>query len=276
MACLSVPAVARKWIPERRELGLLKAIARVFFTFVWTFSLLPFQMVSAAVGARLKERVPRFYHAGLCRIFGIGITVDGSPIAHRPALFVANHSSWLDILVLGSLVECSFVAKAEVALWPGVGFLAHLQRTEFVERTGRKAKAHVSQLQRRLGDGARLVMFPEGTSTDGSHVLPFKSALFSAVEGAPPGARPVVQPVTLAYVRVGDRPADQRTRPAVAWYGDMEFVPHIWGVFQLGSIGVQVTFHEQVPEFCYESRKALAAYCEEVIVAEHARLTEFD
>ena len=196
------------------------------------------------------------------------------PVADRPVLFVANHSSWLDILVLGSLVGGSFVAKAEVALWPGVGVLARLQRTEFVERTRRMARTHVHRLQQRLEGGARLMMFPEGTSTDGSYVLPFKSALFSAVERAPQSAKPVVQPVTVAYVRIGEHPADQRTRPSVAWYGDMEFFPHIWGVFQLSRICVEVTFHEPAPEICYESRKALSAHCESVIAAEHTRLIE--
>ena len=75
-------------------------------------------------------------------------------------------------------------------------------------------------------------------------------------------------------MRIGEHPADRRTRPIVAWYGDMEFVPHIWGVFQLGGIGVEVTFHEPAPDICYESRKALSAHCEEVIVAEHTRLME--
>ena len=254
---------------------LIKAFARVFVTFVWTLLLLPLQCVSIALGgARNSERAPRLYHAGLCRILGIEINVVGIPVAHRPALFVVNHSSWLDILVLGSLVDGSFVAKAEVARWPGVGVLARLQRTEFVERARRQAGTHVRQLQQRLEGGARLMIFPEGTSTDGSYVLPFKSALFSVVERSPPGAKPVVQPVTVAYVRIGEHPAYRRTRPIVAWYGDMEFVPHIWGVFQLGGIGVEVTFHEPAPDICYESRKALSAHCEEVIVAEHTRLME--
>ena len=251
------------------------AIARVFVTFIWTLLLLPPQVASVAFGdTRYAERIPRLYHAGLCRILGIGIKVVGMPIAHQPTLFVANHSSWLDILILGSLVDGSFVAKAEVALWPGVGVLARLQRTEFVERTRRMAREHMGQLQQRLKGGARLMIFPEGTSTDGSYVLPFKSALFSAVERAPQSVKPVVQPITVAYMRIDGHLPDQRTRPFVAWYGDMDFLPHLWGVFQLGGIGVEVTFHEPAPDSCAGSRKALAAHCEGVIKAEHARLLE--
>ncbi len=238
----------------------------------WTFLLLPFQLVLAAGGGRsLGERLPRLYHAGVRRILGIRIRVAGSPLPHRPALLVANHSSWLDIPILGSMVDCSFVAKADISVWPGIGTLARLQRTVFVERRRRSVDAHVRRLRDRLEDGARLVLFPEGTSTDGSHVLPFKSAFFSAAETAV-GAIPIVQPVTVAYVRIDGSPAGPRTRPAVAWFGDMEFVPHLWGVLQLDGLGVAITFHDPAPRVHFESRKALAAYCEKVIAAEHARL----
>ena len=251
--------------PLRASFGILAAI-------LWTLSLLPLQIGAVVIGACLAERVPRLYYAGFCRILGVRVRVNGSPVGDRPALFVANHSSWLDIPVLGGLVEGSFVAKDDVARWPGVGFLARLQRTMFVERIRHKADAHLRQLGRRLEEGGRLLLFPEGTSTDGSYVLPFKSTLFSAVERLPPTSRPIVQPVTLAYVRIGGEPADPRTRPAVAWYGDMTFVPHIWGVFQLGDILVDVTFHDPAPDESFKSRKTLAAHCEAVVSVEHARL----
>lgn len=253
-------------------MGPLRASVRIFVTCIWTLALLPLQVISVALGARLAERVPQLYYAGLCRILGIVVRVAGSPVKDRPALFIANHSSWLDIPVLGGVVEGAFVAKADVARWPGVGLLARLQRTVFVERIRQRADAHARQLGERLSEDARLMLFPEGTSTDGSYVLPFKSTLFSAVERAPLHARPVVQPVTVAYVRIGGLPADQRTRPTVAWYGDMTFVPHVWGVFQLGSVNVDVTFHEPVPESCFRSRKTLAAHCEAVVASEHSRL----
>ena len=269
----SDPIVTRVRTPDRRALRLLRAFGRVLVTLSWTFLLLPLQLVSAATGSSLRERVPRLYHAGICRILRIDIRVVGSPPLSRPALLVANHSSWLDIPILGSLMECSFVAKAEVSAWPGVGTLARLQRTVFVERSRRKADTHARQLGERLEEGARLVLFPEGTSTDGSHVLPFKSAFFSVVENAVGEAISAVQPVTVAYVRIDGSPTDSRTRPAVAWFGDMEFVPHLWSVFQLGSLSVAVTFHDPAPRAHFESRKMLAAYCEKVIATEHARLT---
>lgn len=271
MECPSGPIVTRTRSPDRRTPGSLRALGRALAVLSWTLLLLPLQTASVAVGGSLRERVPRLYHAGLCRILGIDVRIVGSPLPRRPALLVANHSSWLDVPILGSLMACSFVAKAEVSGWPGVGTLARLQRTVFVERRPRDAGAHVRRLGERLKEGGRLVLFPEGTSTDGSHVLPFKSALFSVAGSAADEAVPV-QPVTVAYVRIEGRPAGPLTRPKVAWFGDMAFVPHLWGVLRLDGLGVAVTFHDPVPGARFESRKRLAARCGEIVATEHARL----
>jgi 1-acyl-sn-glycerol-3-phosphate acyltransferase len=259
-------------IREHPALRQIRIFGRVVATLCWTLLLLPIQTVTAATGQGLAEKLPRLYHAGLCRILGIEVSVVGSPVTLRPALFVANHSSWMDILVLGCLVECSFIAKAEVGRWPGVGLLARLQRTEFVERSRQRTNVHAAGIQRRLDEQSRLVIFPEGTSTDGSYVLPFKSSLFTSVERPANCAGPIVQPVTVAYVMINGEIATQQTRPAVAWYGDMTFAPHFLGVLQLTGIAVRVTFHDPAPEAVCHSRKTLARYCERVVVAEHARL----
>ena len=168
-------------------------------------------------------------------------------------------------------MECSFVAKAEVSGWPGIGTPARLQRTVFMKRRPRDTGAHVRRLGERLKEGGRLVLFPEGTSTDGSHVLPFRSAFFSVAGNAADEAIPV-QPVTVAYVRIEDRPASPLTRPKVAWFGDMVFVPHLWGILRLDGLGVAITFHDPVPGARFESRKRLAARCGEIVATEHARL----
>ena len=118
------------------------------------------------------------------------------------------------------------------------------------------------------------MLFAEGTSTDGTYVLPFKSALLAAVEGAPEPDGPMVQPVTLVYVRINGEKPDRLLRNSVAWYGDMEFVSHFLGVFRLASVDVEVVFHEPVPEAFMYSRKVIASYCQSVISAEHARRLE--
>jgi len=141
------------------------------------------QLACLAVRSRLANIVPMVYHRLCCWLLDIRIETRGTMSAAKPTLFVCNHSSYLDISVLGTLIEGSFVAKAEVANWPFFGFLAKLQRTVFVDRQRRSA-AHQQrdQLARRLDAGDNLILFPEGTSNDGNRTLPFRSALFGVAQ----------------------------------------------------------------------------------------------
>ncbi len=162
---------------------------------------------------------------------------------------VANHTSWLDILIFSALTPLSFVAKSEVATWPFFSTLAKLQRTVFVERTRRSATGEArDQIRDRLHAGDTLVLFPEGTSNDGNAVLPFKSALMGAVEArvddGKGGQRAVrVQPVSTAYVGLHGLPMGRENRPLFAWYGDMELVPHLFEALFTGPLDVVVEFH---------------------------------
>ena len=164
----------------------------------WTLLLVPFQVLALVLKLPARFAIPRFYHAGCARLVGIDIVVRGAPAAPGPVLVVSNHSSYLDITVLGALVKGSFVAKSEVAGWPMFGFLAKLQRTVFIERKARSTTARQrDDMKARLEDGDTLILFPEGTSSDGNRTLPFKTALF-AVAGTRIGGRPVtVQPVSV-------------------------------------------------------------------------------
>ena len=148
--------------------------------------------------------------------------------AVRPTLFVCNHSSYLDITVLGSMILGSFVAKTEVASWPFFGMLAKLQRTIFVDRRRHSTHTQRDDLLARLTEGDNVILFPEGTSNDGNRVLPFRSALFSVAEPRRHGGGEgqikdlIVQPVSIAYVRLNGLPVGHGLRPLFAWYGDME------------------------------------------------------
>jgi 1-acyl-sn-glycerol-3-phosphate acyltransferase len=176
-------------------------------------------------------------------------------------LFVANHVSYIDIAVLGSLIAGSFIAKAEVARWPLFGWLAKLQRSVFVDRRVGSTAAQRDAMAQRLASGDALILFPEGTSGDGSRVLPFKSALFSAAQTPPPIGPITVQPVSIAYTRLDGIPLGRLYRPFFAWYGTMALAPHMWRMLGLGTVEVAVEFH---PPTCLAdcgSRKALARYC---------------
>src|SRR5262249_58499052 len=135
-------------------------------------------------------------------------------------LFAANHTGYLDIAVLGSVMPGSFVSKAEVASWPLFGWMAKLQRCVFVDRQVRSTAQQRDAIAERLAAGDALILFPEGTSADGNFILPFKSALFSVVYKRD---QPVtVQPVSLTYTRLDGLPIGRMMRPFFAWYGDMD------------------------------------------------------
>jgi 1-acyl-sn-glycerol-3-phosphate acyltransferase len=227
--------------------------------------LLPVQMLAVVTGSRLARVVPALYHRGNCRLVGLDIEYSGAPPAPPPALFVANHASYLDILVLSTLLDATFVAKAEVAGWPLFGLLARLVNSVFVERRPSRAGTHRTEIRRRLESGRSLILFPEGTSSDGNRVLPFNSTFFGAAE-APVNDWPVaVQPISIAYTRCNNLPMSRRERPYLAWYGDMDLAGHLWQLLCRGPVTVEVRFHAPLEAEAFGSRKALAAACQRMV-----------
>lgn len=195
-------------------------------------------------------------------ILGIGHVVEGAPM-QGPGAVVANHSSWLDIFALNAVGRVTFVSKAEVAGWPGIGALARLTGTVFITRDPRAARAHTGLLHERLTAGQRIVFFPEGTSTDGMRLRPFKSTLFQALcaAGGVGETRARVQPVTLIYEAPDG--ADARL---YGWWGDMEFGDHLIAVLGMPRQGrVRVICHAALP--LEGGRKALAVACERAVRA---------
>jgi 1-acyl-sn-glycerol-3-phosphate acyltransferase len=237
-------------------------IARLTLYLLWTVSLMPVQGVGVVLRRPWSRTLPAFYHRWCCRILGLHVRTVGAPTAVRPVLFASNHISYTDITVLGSLIAGSFVAKAEVAGWPFFGWLAKLQRTVFVDRRVRSARLQRDAMTERLAVGDALILFPEGTSGDGNRVLPFKSALFSAVEKLQ-GIVPIqVQPVSIAYTKLDGIPLGRVLRPFFAWYGTVELAPHLWSMLGLGTVEVVVQFHPPVSIADCGSRKSLALYCQ--------------
>jgi 1-acyl-sn-glycerol-3-phosphate acyltransferase len=232
-----------------------------------TLALIPVQIVNVALGLSAADRLPRYYH-GLCaRLIGLRIKVLGRPASARPTLFVANHVSYLDIVALGSLIEGSFVAKREVARWPLFGLLAKLQRTVFVDRRRQRTAEGRNDIAERLARGGHLILFPEGTSSDGSRALPFKSAMFAAVEAAGDAVAEglTVQPVSIAYTRLDGMPLGRGLKPYFAWYGDMELAPHLWDMLGLGRVTVEIRFHDELNRSDFRDRKSLAKRCHRAV-----------
>lgn len=243
----------------------LRAFVRIFAYLALTAILLPVQVFALNFNKKLSVQLPVFYHRVCAWILGFQVRVHGEPAAEPPVLFACNHMSYSDIAILGSLLPASFVAKAEVASWPLFGFLAKLQRTVFVDRRATKATKQRDKMVRRLEAGDNMILFPEGTSSDGNSVLPFKSALFSVAQVEPQGRPLLVQPVSLAYTRLDGMPVGRALRPYFAWYGAMTLASHFWQVAGLGHTTVDVIFHSPVTISEYQSRKALSEDCHSIV-----------
>ena len=247
--------------------AFLLRLCRLSLYLAITLPLMPVQWVLLMLRSPLARKLPRAYHRIASRVLGFEVTVLGTRSSVRPTLFVSNHTSYLDIEILGGVMEASFIAKAEVAKWPLFGWLAKLQRTVFVDRRQRSTHQHRDAIIDRLSAGDNLILFPEGTSDDGTRVLPFKSALFAAVHGAKFPHPIAVQPVSIAYVRLNGMPMGRLYRPYFAWYGDMDMASHLWAMLGLGQAGVVVQFHEPVSPERFATRKELAEYCWNVVAS---------
>jgi len=242
-------------------------VGRIILYLSLTVPLMPVQAVAVALDGDLACRLPRAYHGWVCRILGIRLVKEGHPIDASPALYIVNHTSYLDIEILGAALRASFVSKAEVAQWPLFGWLAKLQRTVFIDRKRGASAGHRNAIIGRLDRGDRLILFPEGTSSDGNHVLPFKTSLFSVAEYCRNGVPIPVQPVSVAYTRLNGIPLGRAYRPFFAWYGAMDMGSHLWQWLGLGVLTVEITFHPPVTIDQFASRKELAQHCHGVVSA---------
>ena len=199
------------------------------------------------------------YYRVLCALLRIRVRVVGNPVRDRAVLFVSNHVSWVDIVVIGSITPVAFVAKREVASWPLVGVTAKMQRTVFVDRGRRHQTGDaVSEIAKRVASGTSVVLFAEGTSSDGNRVLPFRSALLGAIEDQSGGGSILMQPMAMTYVGQHGLPMGRQHRPLVAWYGDLDFMPHSNAFIERGAVDALVTYGDPVSADRDIDRKAMS------------------
>ena len=244
----------------RRFMRRARAIRRGILVLMWTLVSLVAQTVCGLLPGRPKVVFARVYWATFARLIGLRIRVIGRSAAdHEPGarrvVFVANHSSWLDILVIGGRLDGCFVAKSEIAGWPLVATIARLGRSVFVSRRRGSTGHERDDMRARLAAGDNLILFPEGTTSDGARVMPFLSAFFAIAEGANP---PLVQPVSVAYDRLAGLPTGRATRPLFAWYGDMDIASHFWRLAQHRGMRATVLLHTPLDPAQFADRKALA------------------
>ncbi len=254
------------WPPQTAvgAAGWLRAIARALPLAVVIFGglalLLVLRLIEMPIFGTKRPVTPwitRFVCKTAFVILGIRRSFSGQPMKRNGAA-VANHSSWLDIFALNAQQSIYFVSKSEVARWPGIGWLARATGTVFINRRARDAARQRAIFERRLHAGHRLLFFPEGTSTDGQRILPFKSTLFAAFFSMGLYDALWIQPVTLVF----SAPKGEDPR-FYGWWGDMEFFEHLLKTLAARRQGsVHVVYHEPLKVSDFSDRKALAAACE--------------
>ena len=213
----------------------------------------------------ITPHITQFVCRSALRILRLPLRVHGQPL-HGRAAVVANHTSWLDIFVLNASKRIFFVSKSEVAGWPGIGVLARATGTLFIRRERSEALAQTKIMQERLLAGQKLLFFPEGTSTDGMQVLPFKTTLFASFMA--PELRDIlqVQPVSVVYhAPLGEEPR------FYGWWGDMSFASHLLSTLACAKRGrIDIVYHPALKVADFTDRKGLAKACEAAVRAGHS------
>lgn len=298
--CLPPPSIGT------RLGGNIRVGRRLATILAWTGIAIPIQSVLLMLPGRAKVRFARIYWSVVCRLLGMRVRVLGQaagaatdpsrpaaslPAPRRPIIYVCNHSSWIDVPVVGGRLFACFVAKEEVGGWPVVGTVARLGRTLFVSRQRKATGRERDDMSLRLAAGDDLILFPEGTSSDGSRVLPFHSSFFAAAKpNAAPGAGPacdaaaperpaaalvpLVQPVSVVYDQLGSLPVGRANRPVFSWYGDMDLASHFIRLARWRGMRATILLHPVLDPSAFASRKALSQAAWSVIADGAAALRQ--
>ena len=254
--------------PVRRKRGIAgllrlacRAPALVLLIYAALAAFLVVRVLERPWGRPVTPRITNAVCRWCLKLLGIRLSLSGQRM-DGPGVVVSNHVSWIDIFTLNAAQTGSFVARRDVGNWFGVGVLAKATGSLFIERDARQAADQIREIAERLSGGDTLVFFPEGTSTDGLRVLSFKSALFAAIFDGNIRDKVPVQPVTLRY-----RPPDGDEDPRLlAWWGDMEFTPHLLDVLSApGGWTAELELHPPVTAAAFRNRKELARHCESEI-----------
>lgn len=212
-----------------------------------------------------RQRTRMWLYRRCMQLTGMRLTTQGT-FSPAPLLLVSNHCSYIDVILLGSLQDVAFTPKSEVRAWPVIGALVALFGAVFVERNPRKAK----QVQAQIFDALKLhrpvSLFPEGTTNNGRTLFPFKPSLFSMAELWDGQEKLHIQPVTIRYDALNAAPMNDAAWDEVAWYGDIDFFPHLWNFLKQKRVDATIIFHaELLAESNKWDRKKLAASAHSVI-----------
>jgi 1-acyl-sn-glycerol-3-phosphate acyltransferase len=239
-----------------------RAVAFVLAMAFFVMLVAPVQALARWRDWRLQHAIQKFFCRTMCRVIGVEVIPSGRLPGAAPRFVVANHVSWTDILAIASLYPLVFLAKSEVAKWPVLGFLARLQGTIFVDRGRRQAIPKVNaELAEVLRQGQDVVVFAEGTSSDGGRVLKFNAshfAMLSDLAREKPANSAMVAPAAFLYTARRPEHAENTSGFDVGWYGEMSFVPHLWSLMRRGGATCHIYFGAAIDPAAYPDRKELA------------------
>jgi 1-acyl-sn-glycerol-3-phosphate acyltransferase len=228
---------------------------------------IPIQSLARRHNWRLAGAIPRFFAKSLCFLLGLRVVFDGASLGSKPRMIVSNHVSWSDILVYASRETPCFVAKSEVAKWPLLGAFARVQDTIFVKRDSRADVPRVNAaMAEKMRAGEDVLLFGEGTSSDGCGVLAFKASHFAAARDLlrlyPEVTAVTIQPAAIAYVAARGKKLEAEGRRSLAWFGDADLAPHIWTLLNNAPVDCRVRFGDALDFRADTDRKVIAAETE--------------
>lgn len=247
-------------------MALLLRLYRISALVMWSAVLavlsLPYQLMGRWRGIKKLSHCTHLWNKGVARIVNLRVKVSGTVPDSSGGLVVSNHVSYLDIITHGSVLPLRYSPKSDIAKWPLLGWYLGLSRPVWTDRQSRQAsKKTLRDFAKTMKRGIYLIVYPEGTSTDGkSGILPFKSTSF---EAAITGNAPII-PVITRYDEVPGR-------PTVCWYGDMTLLPHVWQLLRFPSIEARVHFLDPVFPGG-RSRKELALSVHDLMAREYERI----
>ncbi len=231
------------------------ALWRFFLVILVFLTYTPLYWLFLKVNQPLGFRFGRFFLSSWRKCIGHQLIIKGTLSKAKPTFFVSNHSSYVDILVLGTFIPARFVAKLEVAKWPIMGWLATNQGTIYIDRTRNAISEGTDKLTEFIDKGESLILFPEGTTSDGCRVLPFGSSFFDVAIKK----NLVVQPITVTYAGWDRLPMPHFMRKFSGWFSpDVDLLSHLWAIAQWGTVQVVVDLHPPLKASDFTSRKELS------------------
>ncbi len=247
----------------------IRAILKFTLFISWTLLAMFCGAFTYVFNRNLHEKLLRLYCQTILKIFNVKVGEKGFENLPQDAmLYVSNHTSYMDIIVIGSRISVRFTPKIEISKWPVINTLVNMSLPVYIHRNSTKTLEQKNTIKEIINSGDSILIFPEATTNDGNKVLPFKSSLFSVAEPHEEDNADdhiCVQPISIVYTHIDGEPANKGNMDRIAWYGNMKFLPHLWNLLAAKSAKVKIIYHSTIYYDDFGDRKSLSKHCEEVI-----------